>query len=160
MSRKRTILAELGHELPPTAAPKGRFVPGVCAGDLLFLSGAIGTVFRDGAWGMPVKGKLGGGVSLEHGRRSAELCALHHLAQIEAVVGSLERVRRVVKLSGYVNAAPGFTKAPLALDGASDLLIAVFGDDRGPHARIATSQPEMSFDAPIETDPILQIEPK
>jgi len=157
MSEELDRLAELGLVLPPPAEAKGRFRPGVQAGDLLFLSGAIGTAYKDGEWSLPIRGKLGAEVSLEDGRLSARYCALNHLAAIQLLCGTLARVRQVVKLSGFVNAAPGFTKAPLVIDGASDLLITVFGEDRGSHARLAAYQPEMSFQAPIETDLIVQL---
>lgn len=106
---------------------------------------------------LPIVGKLGGDLSIEQGYKSARYCALNHLAAIQHIVGDLSRVRQVVKLLGYVNAAPGFTKAPLVLDGASNLLISVFGPDIGLHARVAVYQNEMSFNAPIETDLIVEV---
>ncbi|MCB1387927.1 MAG: RidA family protein [Rhodobacteraceae bacterium] len=147
----------LGLRLPPPAPAAGNFVPGMQSGDLLFLSGAIGTAHDGASWSLPIRGKLGAEVSVEDGRRSAELCALNHLSAIHALTGDLGRVRQVIKLTGHVNAAPGFTKAPLVLDGASDLLLAVFGRECGRHARVATYQPEMSFHAPLETELIVQI---
>lgn len=157
MSEELERLHALGLVLPPPAEAKGRFRPGVQAGDLLFLSGAIGTTHDGTNWSMPIRGKLGAEVSLEEGQQSARYCALNHLAAIQLLCGSLSKVRQVVKLSGFVNAAPGFTKAPLVIDGASDLLIAVFGEERGSHARLAAYQPDMSFNAPIETDLIVQL---
>jgi len=150
-------LAALGLIIPPLPRPGGKYAPSVLSGDLLFLSGAIGTAFVDGKWSLPIVGKLGGELSIEKGYESARYCALNHLAAIQYTVGDLSRVRQVVKLVGYVNAAPGFTKAPLVLDGASDLLISVFGPDIGLHARVAVYQHEMSFNAPIETDLIVEV---
>ncbi len=149
-------LAALGLSIPPLPKPGGKYAPGVLAGDLLFLSGVIGTVFKDGKWTLPITGKLGGELSIEQGIESARYCVLNHLAAIQHILGDLKRVRQVVKLVGYVNAAPGFTKAPFVLDGASDLLISVFGREIGLHARVAAYQNEMSFNAPIETELIVQ----
>ena len=150
-------LTAKGLSIPPLPQPGGRYAPGVLTGNLLFLSGAIGTAFIDGKWRLPIAGKLGGELSIEQGYESARYCALNHLAAIKHILGNLDRVTRVVKLVGYVNAAPGFTKAPMVLDGASDLLIDVFGPDIGLHARVAAYQNEMSFNAPIETDLIVEV---
>jgi enamine deaminase RidA (YjgF/YER057c/UK114 family) len=157
MSAFEDKLAAQGLVIPPLPQPGGNYAPGVLTGDLLFLSGAIGTAFIDGNWRLPIVGKLGGELSIEHGYESARYCALNHLAAIKHILGDLARVRQVVKLVGYVNAAPGFTKAPMVLDGASDLLISVFGADIGLHARAALYQNEMSFNAPIETDLIVEV---
>ena len=150
-------LAAMGLTIPPVPKPGGKYASGVLCGDLLFLSGAIGTVFKDGKWSLPIVGKLGADVSIERGRESAQYCMLNHLAVIEDMLGDLARVRQVVKLVGYVNVAPGYTKAPLVLDGASDLLLKVFGPAIGLHARVAAYQNEMSFNAPIETDLIVRV---
>jgi enamine deaminase RidA (YjgF/YER057c/UK114 family) len=151
------MLESRGLRLPPVPAPAGNFAAGIRAGNLLYLSGAIGTAHDGRNWSLPIRGKLGAEVSIEDGRRSAELCALNHLAIIHELARGLDNVLRVVKLTGYVNAAPGFTKAPLVLDGASDLLVAVFGEERGRHARTAAYQPDMSFNAPLETDLIVEL---
>jgi enamine deaminase RidA (YjgF/YER057c/UK114 family) len=150
-------LATLGVVIPPLPMPGGKYAPAVLSGDLLFLSGAIGTVFKNGKWSLPIVGKVGSELSIEKGYESARYCALNHLAAIQHMIDDLSRVRQVVKLVGYVNAAPGFTKAPLVLDGASDLLISIFGPEIGLHARVAAYQNEMSFNAPIETDLIVRV---
>jgi hypothetical protein len=116
------------------------------------LSGVIGTAYQDGRWSLPLKGKVGSDLSIEQGYASARLCALNHIATMKQELGDLGRVKKIVKLVGYVNAAPGFTKAPLVLDGASDLLVSAFGDEIGLHARVAVYQHEMSFNAPVETE--------
>lgn len=157
MSEELERLKAHGFELPPPVTQEF-FAPGVIVNGLLFLSGSIGTRFVDGEWSLPIQGQVGAGVSLEEGRLSALYCALNHLAAIVEVAGCLSRVRQVVKLSGYVNAAPGFRKAPLVLDEASSLLLHVFGAQRGRHARLAAYQQQMSFDAPLETDLVVQIE--
>ncbi|MDF2116273.1 RidA family protein [Roseiarcaceae bacterium H3SJ34-1] len=152
-------LTQLQLVLPPVPKPGGHYAPAVLTGNLLYVSGAIGTVYEDGRWNLPLVGKLGSELTIEQGRLSARYCVLNHLAAIKASLGTLDRVRQVVKLTGYVNAAPGFTKAPLVLDGASELLTSVFGAEIGLHARTAVYQNEMSFNAPIETDLIVEVAP-
>jgi len=152
-------LAQLQLNLPPLPKPGGHYAPAILTGNLLYVSGAIGTVHEDGRWHLPLVGKLGSDLTIEQGRLSARYCVLNHLAAIKASLGTLDRVGQVVKLTGYVNAAPGFTKAPLVLDGASELLMSVFGTEIGAHARTAVYQNEMSFNAPIETDLIVEVAP-
>lgn len=150
-------LAALGLVLPPPPAPGGAYAPAMRVGDVVHVSGAIGTEFAEGRWRLPIRGPLGGAVSLEEGQRSARLCILNHLAALKDLLGDLEAVVQVVKLSGHVHAAPGFNKAPLVLDAASELLVAAFGPERGRHARVATYQPSMSFDAPLETELLVAV---
>jgi enamine deaminase RidA (YjgF/YER057c/UK114 family) len=150
-------LAELGMRLPPPPTVRAGYLPGVVAGRLLFLSGAVGTVSGpDGTETLPIVGKLGV-VSVEEGYRSARLAALNLLAQAKQVLGDLDRIERIVKVSGYVNAVPGFREAPRVVDGASDLLVEVFGPERGGHARVSLYQHEMTLDAPIELDLIAEV---
>lgn len=149
-------LAALGLVLPPPPAPGGAYAPAIRVGDMVHLSGAIGTAYREGRWSLPIRGALGGAVSLEAGRESARLCILNHLAALAAVV-SLDSVAQVVKLTGYVHATPGFTKGPLILDAASELLVAAFGPVCGRHARVAAYQHAMSFDAPLETELLVAV---
>jgi enamine deaminase RidA (YjgF/YER057c/UK114 family) len=151
-------LAELGLVLPPPPRVRAGYLPGVVTGNLLFLSGAVGTVIGDdGREMLPVAGRLGEGVTIEQGIESARLAALNLLAQAAAVLGDLDRIRQIVKVSGHVHAAPGFQQAPRVVDGASDLLVAVFGIRRGAHARISLYQHEMTLDAPIEVDLIAEV---
>jgi len=152
-------LAQLQLTVPPLPKPGGHYAPAIVTGNLIYLSGAIGTVHEEGRWRLPLVGKLGRDLTIEQGCMCARYCMLNHLAAIKSAIGSLDRVRQVVKLVGYVNAAPGFTKAPFVLDGASDFLIAAFGAEIGRHARTAVYQPEMSFDAPVETDLIVEFAP-
>ena len=98
---------------------------------------------------IPKPGKVGGALTVSDGYESARLMALNHLALAKAVVGDLDRLLRPIRLVGYVNAAPGFQDAPSVLNGASDLLIALFGKDLGCHARMALYQHELARDAPI-----------
>lgn len=113
-------LTGLGLTLPPLPEPRATFAPWVKTGSLLFLSGAIGTQYTNGRWSLPYKGKVGTDLDIATAKASARLCALNHLAAIDAAVG-LDRVEQVVKLSGHVYCGRDFTKGPLVLDGASEL---------------------------------------
>ncbi len=151
-------LADLGITLPPPPRVRAGYEPGVITGTLLFVSGAVGTVVdADGHEHLPIQGALGTEVTIEEGAESARLAALNLLAQAKSVVGDLDRIRRVVKVSGHVHAAPGFQRAPEVVDGASRLLIEVFGIERGSHARISLYQHEMTLNAPIEVDLIAEV---
>lgn len=143
-------LAALGLTLPRPPKPIGQFVYGVEHAGVLYLSGTYGTVPDEyDVDVLPYVGKVGGDLTVEQGYESARLMALNHLAMAEAVLGSLDRVQRVLRLEGFVNAAPGFREAPRVLNGASDLLLAVFGPEHGTHARSALYQHELARDAPI-----------
>ena len=126
-------LAELGITLPEAAKPVANYVPWVRTGNLVFISGQ--GPMADGKVAYP--GCLGADVSLEDGAKSARLCGINVLAQLkDACGGDLDRVKRVVKLVGFVNAAPSFKDHPKVINGASDLLVALMGDD-GRHVRAA-----------------------
>ena len=125
-------LADLGLSLPPAAAPAANYVPFTVAGSLLFISGQV--PIEDGR--IAVTGKLGDGVDLERGQEAARLCALNVLAQAKAACGDLGRVRRCLRLGGFVASAPGFTDQHKVINGASDLIAAVMGE-AGRHARFA-----------------------
>ena len=148
-------LRELGLELPDLRAPAGNYAPAVLAGDLLFLAGA-GPATPDGGW---VKGKVGdGGLDVPAAREAARLVGLQLLAAMRAELGDLDRVRRVVKLLGMVNCAPGFTATPTVVDGCSDLLVDVFGD-AGRGARSAVGLAELPFGIAVEIEAVVQIRP-
>jgi enamine deaminase RidA (YjgF/YER057c/UK114 family) len=98
-------------------------------------------------------------LSIEEGYQSARLVAINHLAMIKSVIGDLDHVVRIVKMVGYINAAPGFKDAPKVLNGASDLFVQVFGEERGRHARAALYQHEITFDAPVENELTVQVKP-
>lgn len=158
--RTERRLAELGVPLPPPPKPIGRFTYGVEHAGVLYVSGTYGTAPDElGNDILPYRGKVGAEVSIEDGYRSARLMALNLLAMAKAVVGDLDRVERVLQLLGFVNAAPGFTNAPRVLDGASELLIDVFGAERGAHARAALYQPELARDAPVAGNVLLAVRP-
>lgn len=148
-------LRELGHELPPVPDAVANYIPGVLVGEVLFLSGTIGKI-KDT---LPYQGKLGAELTVEEGYASARLCTLNHLAMAKAVLGDLDRIVRAVRLLGYVNSAPGFKEAPWVVNGASDLLVELLGEEKGRHARAALNVNELTFDAPVETVLTLQVTP-
>jgi enamine deaminase RidA (YjgF/YER057c/UK114 family) len=129
-----TRLTELGHALPASPAPAGSYVPTVRTGNLLFCAGTI--CLLNGQ--MTHTGQVGKEQTIESGKKAAEICALNTLANIKAAVGSLDRVARVVFVSGYVNAIDGFADSPAVINGASELFLAVFGE-AGKHARAAVA---------------------
>lgn len=147
-------LQALGIKLPPAPTPVASYVPTVRTGDLVFISGQ-GPVAGGKA---TVTGKLGAEISEKQGYEIARGAALNALAALRAEIGSLDRVRRVVKIVGWVNSAPGFTRQPWVINGASDLLVEVFGD-AGRHARSAVSANELPLDIPLEIDFIVEVEP-
>lgn len=150
-SNIRERLAELGLELPTPAVPVASYVAAVEACGLLHISGQL--PFVDGKL---VTGRLGEDVSLEQGIEAAQACGIMILAQANAALGSLDRVERVVKLGGFVNSAGAFTDQPKVVNGASDLMLAVFGD-AGRHARSAVGVPVLPLGAAVEVDAILQV---
>jgi len=156
-----TVLARLGLTAVRPPTPIGRFRYGVRAGELFFVSGTYGTV-KDAAGCdvLEICGKLGGDLTVEQGYASARLVAVNLLAMARAELGTLDTVARVVRLAGYVNCVPGFTCAPAVLDGASDLLIEVFGEDCGSHARIALYQSDLPREAPVTCELILLLADK
>jgi enamine deaminase RidA (YjgF/YER057c/UK114 family) len=145
-------LKELGIELPAAPKPVANYVPVVRVGDLLFLSGVLPS--KEGQ--LVMTGKLGADVSIEQGVAAAKLAVLNALAIVKAEAGSLDRVKRIVKMVGHIASASGFTDQPLVLNGASDLLVAVFGET-GRHARVAVGAAELPRQAPIEIELIVQV---
>ncbi|MFM5906515.1 MAG: RidA family protein [Novosphingobium sp.] len=146
-------LAELGLALPEPAAPVAAYVPVVIAGGLAHVSGQLPFI-----GGKLVTGRLGEGVSVEQGNAAAQACGLMLLAQLKAALGSLSRVERVVKLGGFVNSTGDFTDQPKVVNGASELMVAVFGD-AGKHARSAVGVPSLPLGAAVEVDAIVAISP-
>jgi enamine deaminase RidA (YjgF/YER057c/UK114 family) len=146
-------LQELGIELPAVSAPAANYVPCVVTGDLVHVSGH-GPIGPDGL----VKGKVGSALTVDEGRRAARLTGLSLLATLQAELGSLDRVERVVKVFGMVNCAPGFDQIPTVVDGCSDLLVEVFGD-RGRHARSAVGMAELPFGIAVEIELIARVTP-
>jgi|SRR2546425_7896441 len=146
-------LANIGLELPAPPIPAAHYIPYVRVGNLLYVGGNIG---RLNGQALLYAGKVGDKVTLEQGYEMARRCALNHVAIIKSALGDLDRVERIVKLIGYVNVAPGFTRMPQVVNGASDLFIELWGE-RGEHARAAVGVASLSNDAPVETEVIVQI---
>jgi enamine deaminase RidA (YjgF/YER057c/UK114 family) len=144
-------LAELGLELPNVATPAGAYVPAVITGNLVFTAGQIPLV--DGV--LMATGKVGNEISPEFAKEIAQRCALNALAAIKSVLGDLSRVKRVVKVVGFVASTPEFTGQPGVLNGASELLGKVFGD-AGLHARSAVGVASLPLDAPVEVELIVE----
>lgn len=153
MSDIEARLAELGLTLPEPAAPVASYVATVEAGGLLHVSGQLPFIE-----GKLVTGRLGEDVTLEQGIEAAQACAVMILAQAKKALGSLDRVAQVVKLGGFVNSTGAFTDQPKVINGASDLMVAVFGDT-GRHARSAVGVPVLPLGAAVEVDAILAVKP-
>lgn len=153
MTNPERRLAELGIELPPASKPMGTYVPSVQVGNLLFLSG-LGPRRPDGSF---VAGKVGADVTLEQGREAARIVGLNMLANIRAALGSLDRVERVVKTLGMVNSAPDFDQHPKVIDGFADLLVQVFGEERGRGARSAVGMAALPMQIAVEVETIVQV---
>ncbi len=145
-------LAELGIELPEAATPVANYVPFVVTGNQLWIAGQV--PFREGE--VQYIGKVGRELSLEQGYEAARLCGLNILAQAKAALGDLDRVRRVVKLGGFVNAVPDFTDHPRVVNGASDLMVDVFGE-AGRHARFALGAGGLPRGTAVEVDAVMEI---
>jgi len=145
-------LKALNIELPMAPKPVANYVPVVRAGDLLFLSGVLPS--RDGQ--LILTGKLGQGITIEQGMEAAKVAALNALAIVRSEVGSLDKVKRIVKMVGHIASAPGFTDQPQVLNGASDLLVQIFGET-GKHARVAVGAAELPRQAPVEIELIVQV---
>jgi enamine deaminase RidA (YjgF/YER057c/UK114 family) len=145
-------LAALGLVLPTPPKPVAAYIPVVQTGDLLFLSGMI--PLRDGTLAMA--GKLGKDLSLEQGYEAAKLCVLNALAVIREEIGTLDRVHQVVRMVGYVASTEEFIQQPAVINGASDLLVKLFGD-AGRHARVAIGAPSLPLNAPVEIELIIRV---
>jgi enamine deaminase RidA (YjgF/YER057c/UK114 family) len=146
-------LASLGIALPTPATPMANYVPFVRSGNLLILSGQL-CFGADGK--LIAKGQLGGSVSAEDGARAARACAINLLAQLKVALGDLDKVVRVVRLGGFINSAPGFTDGPKVMNGASDLMVEVFGD-KGRHARTTVGVSALPADAAIEVEGLFEV---
>jgi len=146
-------LAELGIALPTPASPVANYIPFVRVGSLLFVSGQI---CLDAAGKLVAKGKLGSGVSLEDGQKAARACAINVLAQVKAALGDLDKVKQVARLGGFINSDPAFLDGPKVMNGASDLMVAVFGD-KGRHARTTVGVAALPGDAAVEVEGIFEI---
>lgn len=147
-------LAEIGVTLPQAAAPVAAYVPAVEAGGMLYISGQI-ALGPDGL----MTGRLGEDRDLDYGVAAARACGLNLIAQMKAALGDLDRVERIVKLGAFVTSAPGFTDQPKVANGASELMVEVFGE-AGKHARSAVGVPSLPLGAAVEIDAIVLVRPK
>ncbi|WP_420347246.1 RidA family protein [Pelagibius sp.] len=146
-------LAELGIQVPEAAAPVANYVGYVQTGNLVFVSGQV--TLKDGS--PQYLGKLGDSISLEDGQAAARLCAINIISQVKAACGGdLDRVQRVVKLTGFVNSTPDFTDQPKVINGASDLMVEVFGD-KGRHSRAAVSAGSLPIGVAVEVEAVVEI---
>src|SRR5579863_3031549 len=153
MSKIESRLKELDIQLPQPNAPVANYVPYVVSGNLVFISGQV-TIAPDG---LKFVGKLGADLSIEDGKAAAKLCAVNLLAQLKAACGGdLDRVRRCVKLGVFVNATPDFTQHPEVANGASDLIVEIFGDV-GRHARAAVGSGSLPRNVACEVEAVFEI---
>lgn len=148
-------LTQLGIQLPPPPPPAGNYVPGVISGNLLFMSGC-GPRKPDGAY---TKGKVGAELSIEEGYAAARQTGMNMLANIRSVLGSLDRVQRVVKTLGMVSCTPDFGDTPKVINGFSDLFVEVLGEERGRGARSAVGMMALPGQIPVEVEMVLEISP-
>jgi enamine deaminase RidA (YjgF/YER057c/UK114 family) len=146
-------LASSGITLHEAPAPVANYVGFVRSGNLLFVSGQV-CFASDGK--LIAKGKLGSGVSIEQGAAAARGCAINLLAQIKAALGDLDKVVRVVRLGGFINSTPDFVDGPKVMNGASDLMVQVFGD-KGRHARTTVGVASLPADAAVEVEGLFEV---
>ncbi len=146
------LIEQKGYKLPPSSPPIASYVNGIVSGNLLFISGKL--PLEDGR--VRYAGKVGRELSLEDGYEAAKLCALHIIASAREILGDLDRIQRVLKVTGFVNVAPGWTDIPKIVNGASDLFVDIFGD-RGKHARSAVGVSELPLNACVEIEVVFEI---
>jgi enamine deaminase RidA (YjgF/YER057c/UK114 family) len=145
-------LAALGLTLPTAASPVAAYVPAVKTGNLVFTAGQLPVV--DGK--LVLTGKVGSDVTAEDAKKMAEICALNALAAISLVV-DVDQIEKIVRVGGFVNGASGFVAIPAVINGASELLIKIFGDVNGKHARTAVGVAELPLNAPVEVEMVVQL---
>ena len=145
-------IKELGFELPETAKPVAAYIPALISGDLVFTAGQIPFVKGE----LQYKGKVGAELTLEDGQRAAEICALNCLAAIKGVIGDLNKIERIVKLTVFVNNIDGYGDQPKVANGASELVGQIFGEI-GKHARSAVGVNGLPLNAPVEIEMIVKI---
>lgn len=152
MDRVEARLKELGVELPQVHPPAANYIPARRTGHLVYTAGQIPS-----SAGREIKGKLGQDLSVEQGQAAARLCALNCLAALLTVLDSLDQVKQIVRVGGFVNSAAGFDQQPAVINGASDFFVQVFGD-AGRHARTAVGVNELPFGFACEVDLIAEVE--
>lgn len=144
-------ISELGIVLPQVATPAGAYVPAVVSGNLVFTAGQIPLV--DGK--LAATGKVGRDLTAEQAKAIARICALNAVAAVKSVIGDLDRVKKVVKVVGFVSSDPSFSQQPAVVNGASELLEQIFGE-KGIHARSAVGVAVLPLDAPVEVELIVE----
>ncbi len=145
-------LTELGITLPEGTAPQANYIPYTVSGNLVFISGQVAKAGDE-----VITGKLGAGIDIETGRLAARACALNLIAHLKSACGGdLDRVARCLKLGGFVQGTPDFTDAPVVMNGASDLMVEVFGE-AGRHARFAVAVACLPLDTAVEVDAVFEI---
>ena len=145
-------LASLGIKLPVPPAPAGSYVPVVVSGNLAFVAGQVPAE----AGQVKFKGKVGRDLTIEAGQQAARLCTINALAQLKSALGSLDRVKRFVKVTGFVNCDPSFVDQPKVINGSSDLLVQVFKEN-GKHARAAVGVSSLPLDSAVEVEFVAEI---
>lgn len=153
MDKTVARLEQLGLELPAVAKPVAAFVPAVTANDLVFISGQTARVNGK----LAMQGYVGKEYTVEQGYEAARICGLNSLAVLKQEIGSLDRVKRIVKVLGWVRSAPGFTNQALVMNGFSELMEHVF-EQRGRHARSAIGTNELPSGTPVEVEMVVQID--
>jgi len=153
MSNPEKKLQEMGIDLPTPPKPVASYVPTVQTGNLVFVSGQL--PFVEGS--LKYEGKVGGEVSLDEGYEAAKLCTINCLSVIKGEIGDLSKVKRIVKLTGYVSSAENFNKQPQVINGASDFLGEVFGK-KGEHSRAAVGVNELPLNTPVEIEMIVEVD--
>jgi enamine deaminase RidA (YjgF/YER057c/UK114 family) len=145
-------LAALGLTLPTAAAPIAAYVPAIKTGNLVFAAGQLPVV--DGK--LVLTGKVGSDVTPKDAKRMAEICTLNALAAI-SLIADIDQIEKIIRVGGFVNGAPGFIEIPAVINGASELLIKLFGDANGKHARTAVGVAELPLNAPVEVEMVVQL---
>jgi enamine deaminase RidA (YjgF/YER057c/UK114 family) len=152
MSQIEQKIIDLGFVLPETAKPLAAYIPAVRSGNLVFTSGQLPMI----GGSLAETGKVGGSVSPERAKELATVCALNALAAVKTVIGDLDKIKRIVKVVGFVSSVSEFTGQPSVVNGASEFLGAVFGD-KGIHARSAVGVAVLPLDAPVEIELIVEV---
>jgi enamine deaminase RidA (YjgF/YER057c/UK114 family) len=152
MSKIEQRIIDLGFLLPETAKPLAAYIPAVQSGNLVFTSGQLPMV----AGNLAETGKVGGSVSPERAKELATVCALNALAAVKTVIGDLDKIKRIVKVVGFVSSVPEFSGQPAVVNGASEFLGEVFGE-KGIHARSAVGVAVLPLDAPVEIELIVEV---
>jgi len=147
-----TKLSEMGITLPDVPMPLAAYIPAQRAGDLVYTSGQIPLKAGE----LVFKGKVGADLTEEQAYEAAKLCAVNCLSAIKSLIGSLDKIEQIIKVTGFVNSAPGFFSQPKVINGASDFFLEVFGD-AGRHARAAVGVCELPIDAAVEVEVIVKL---